>query len=128
MLIIKFTYKKLLLFSVKIELEFLRNLLRKIFITLCTSYLVTSFRYINYLKSILADGFYYKADIIKMLKSRGIFTSVRGDGVLASLSQSKTDKWTQEEFFKLVNSLPPRKGLEMFSSSLFQISYLKYDF
>ena len=46
-----------------------------------------------------------------MLKSRGIFTSLRGDGVLASLSQSKTDKWTQDEFFKMVNSLPPRPGL-----------------
>ena len=62
------------------------------------------------LKIYLADGFYYKEDIIKMLKSRGIFTSLRGDGVLASLSKSKSDKWTQDEFFKLVNSLPPRTG------------------
>ena len=46
-----------------------------------------------------------------MLKSRGIFTSLRGDGVLASLSQAKSDKWTQDEFFKLVNGLPPREGL-----------------
>ena len=62
----------------------------------------------------LADGFYYKQDIIQMLKSRGIFTSLRGDGVLASLSQSKSDKWTQDEFFKMVNSLPPRPGSENF--------------
>ena len=51
-----------------------------------------------------------------MLKSRGIFTSLRGDGVLASLSQSKTDKWTQDEFFKMVNSLPPRPGLDILPS------------
>ena len=67
-------------------------------------------------KILLADGFYYKQDIIEMLKSRGIFTSLRGDGVLASLSQSKSDKWTQDEFFKLVNSLPPRLGLEILSN------------
>ena len=53
-----------------------------------------------------------------MLKSRGIFTSLRGDGVLASLSQSKTDKWTQDEFFKMVNSLPPRPSLDMFTNSI----------
>jgi len=62
----------------------------------------------NPIENIKSDGFYYKQDIIEMLKSRGIFTSLRGDGVLASLSQSKSDKWTQDEFFKLVNSLPPR--------------------
>ena len=70
------------------------------------------------LKIYLADGFYYKEDIIKMLKSRGIFTSLRGDGVLASLSKSKSDKWTQDEFFKLVNSLPPRTGLDSFANKL----------
>ena len=51
-----------------------------------------------------------------MLKSRGIFTSLRGDGVLASLSQSKTDKWTQDEFFKMVNALPPRPSLGILPS------------
>ena len=53
-----------------------------------------------------------------MLKSRGIFTSLRGDGVLASLSKSKSDKWTQDEFFKLVNALPPRTALDSFANKL----------